>query len=85
MLKITENGVLLTFLMLYIKVPSCLYRTIFLGLPKFPSFKSNLKLGSGAWYLVGPHSGRLVLLRSTMKIWIDNFHFYRNRRLTQYR
>ena len=38
--------------------------------------------GSGSGYSVGPHSGRLVLLWSTMKILIVNFHFYRKGRPT---
>ena len=33
------------------------------------------KQGSGAEDSVGPHSGRPVLLWSTMKIWIVYFHF----------
>ena len=37
--------------------------------------KLKKKQGSGAEDSVGPHSGRLVLLWSTMKIWIAYFHF----------
>ena len=48
------------------------------------SSKSDNKEGSGAGYSVGPHSGRPVLLWSTMEIWILNFHFYRNERPIQY-
>ena len=33
------------------------------------------KQGSGAEDSFGPHSGRPVLLWSTMKIWIAYFHF----------
>ena len=37
--------------------------------------KRECKQGSGAGYSVGPHSGRLLLLWSNMKIWIVYFHF----------
>ena len=42
----------------------------------------HIKQGSGAENSVSPHSGRPVLLWSTMKIWTVYFHFYRNGRPT---
>ena len=47
------------------------------------AFKNINKKKSGN--SLEPHSGRLVLRWSTMKIWIVSFHFYRNGRPTLYR